>query len=236
MNNISNLPESFVSVKENFVSNLSSIIKSLSYTPTSLAIQLSSISSSEVFSDDVSEWLSGNKLPNLYQLFKLAKLINVSLDSLFSNTFSITSINNPMSCYCSGDRSILLANTSNINTNITTTQSEENPVMATKALSVSISKSNKKKMDTFIQARTSSPSYNVLLANKVYNSGMLLKDIAEAVGASTGSLRDYCLYNVTVPPTVAHNLVKMWHTSYRNLGLIYNSDIKRYEHRPVTAK
>lgn len=233
MNSQSNLPESFVSVKENFVSNLSSIIKSLGYTPTSLAIQLSSISSSEVFSDDVTEWLSGNKLPNLYQLFKLAKLINVSLDSLFSNTFSMSSINNPMSCYCSGDRNILLANTSNINT---TNPIEENPVMATKALSVSISKSNKKKMDTFIQSRTSSPSYNVLLANKVYNSGMLLKDIAEAVGASTGALRDYCLYNVTVPETIAHNLVKMWHTSYRNLGLIYNSHTKRYEHRPVTTK
>ena len=227
------LPESFSSARAYLVANLNSIINHLGYTPTSLAIHLSSISSSKIFSDDVTEWLSGNKLPNLYQLYKVSKLINMSLDSLFSSNFQMGLISNPMSCYCSGDRKILLSNTSNINT---TNPIEENPVMATKALSVSISKSNKKKMDTFIQSRTSSPSYNVLLANKVYNSGMLLKDIAEAVGASTGSLRDYCLYNVTVPETIAHNLVKMWHTSYRNLGLIYNSNTKRYEHRPVTAK
>lgn len=233
MTSISDLSDSFLLARENFVTNLATVIKYLSYTPTSFAIQLSSISSSKVFSDDVTEWLSGTKLPSIYHLFKISKLINVSLDALFSSTFSMTPINNPMSYYCSGDRNILLANTSNINIS---NQTEENPVMATKTMAVSISKINKKKMDTLIQARTSSPSYNVLLANKVYNSGMLLKDVAEAVGASTGALRDYCLYNVTVPVTIAHSLVKMYHTSYRNLGLIYNTNTKRYEHRQVVAK
>ena len=108
--------------------------------------------------------------------------------------------------------------------------------MATKNTTVAISKTSKKKMEEVVKAHTTSKTYNMLLANKIYSSDMTLKYIAEQVGTSTRSIRDYCLYNTTVPTDVAYKLVKMFKTTYRNLGLVYNADTERYIHRTITVK
>ena len=116
------------------------------------------------------------------------------------------------------------------------TLQEKSTMANTKTTTVSITKNSKKKMEEVVRARTTSRNYNILLANKIYSSTMTLKDIANKVGISTRSLRDYSFYNTTVPANVATNLVKLFKTSYTQLGLMLNQDTNRYEHRQIVVK
>ena len=219
------LPESFKDAKTNLAMNLSSILKTLNYTATSMAMQLKAISSTEVLSTDITSWTTGEKIPNIYQLFKLTKMLNVPMDAFFSSDFKPSIINNPI-IYSLGDEKLFLANLN---------QTKEN-LMATTNTSVTVSKTSMNKMNETVKAHTNSTTYNALLANKIYSSPMTLKEISTKVGMSTRSLRDYCLYGTSVPETVAQGLVKLFKTSYRNLGLTYNKEIKRYEHMEIKVK
>lgn len=222
---MNNLPDSFSEAKKNLITNLTNIVKELKYTPTLLSIQLTAISDNTVLSDDVNMWLEGKKSPNMYQLFKLSNLFEIPIDSLFSTDFRMSSINSPAN-YTAGTEQLLLAN---IN------QTKEN-LMATNNMTVAISKTSKKKMEEIVKSHTTSTNYNMLLASKIYSSDMTLKAIAEHAGISTRSIRDYAFYNMTVPADVAYKLVKMFKTTYKNLGLVYNTDTDRYNHRTITVK
>ncbi len=222
---MNNLPESFSEAKQNLINNLTNIVKDMKYTPTLLAIQLSAVSDTPVLSTDISMWLDGNKLPSVYQLFKLSNLFEIPMDLLFSTDFRVSAINNP-TIYSIGTEQLLLAN---IN------QTKEN-LMATKNTTVAISKTSKKRMEEVVKAHTTSTNYNIMLANKIYSSDMTLKTIAEHAGISTRSMRDYAFYGTTVPTDVAYRLVKLFKTTYRNLGLAYDATTERYIHRSVTVK
>ena len=210
-----NKPESFAAAKTNLSNNLTAIMTKLNYTPTLMAMQLNSISSTNVLSTDVTSWISGEKLPNLYQLYKISQLLEISVDALFSPDFTINT------------SSTLVTNN---------TPKVEKTTMATKNTVIAITKNTKRRMDEVVTAHTSSKNYNPFLANKIYSANMTLKEIASEVGVSTRSLRDYAFYGTTVPSDVATNLVKLFKTSYRNLGIYFNAETDRYNHMTVTVK
>ena len=231
---MNNLPESFIEARLNLVANLKLAMDTFKITPTSFAMMLNGISSSPVLSTEVTEWVDGKKLPNIYHLYKIASLLNIQLDSLFSSQLfppepdtTITAANSTGFVLITSSGPLVTANS---------TLQEKSTMANTKTTTVSITKNSKKKMEEVVRARTTSRNYNILLANKIYSSTMTLKDIANKVGISTRSLRDYSFYNTTVPANVATNLVKLFKTSYTQLGLMLNQDTNRYEHRQIVVK
>ena len=229
MNN--NLPESFTSAKINLANNLGYLISAYKFTPTSFAMMFNSISSVPVVSTDIIEWANGIKLPNIYQLYKIAMLLDIPLDIMFSTEFSKRLADTSITAATTSNPT-LVTNTPLPTANITTQEKS----MAIKTNVVSISKTSKRKMDELVRTRTTSRTYNVLLANKIYSSDMTLKEIASKVGTSTRSIRDYAFYGTTIPAEIAGKFVSMFKTSYRNLGLSYNEDRNRYEHMKVSTK
>ena len=223
---MSKLPESFTTAKQNIAANLTRIMQHLSYTPTLMAMQLNAISSTNVLSTDITSWSVGEKLPSIYQLYKLSQLLEIDINTLFSEELLLSKPVDTIINVSLVDDKQLDNQTPNM----------EKTNMATKNTIVSISKTSKRKMDEVVRARTTSRTYNMLLANKIYSSDMTLKDIAAQVGTSTRSLRDYSFYNTTVPAEIASALVKIFSTSYRNLGLYFNSDTNRYEHMKIVTK
>ena len=223
-------PASFAKARLNFTKNLNALLSHLGYTAAGLALKLNTVCDSDTVSaSEVYEWVAGTKIPGIYHLYKLSVWLHMPMDALFSNSFDAAAVNGrsyaqqPITYSVSEEPLKPSAD------------SKEN-LMATKTNIVSIARSTKKQMEQTVTARTDSKAYNLLLANKIYNSEMSLKEIAATVGASTRSLRDYAFYGTTVPSNIAENLVKMFKTSYRNLGLQYNEDRDRYEHMSVKVK
>lgn len=260
----SGMPESFRAARKNFSSNLKNILAHLNYTPTTLSLKLNAVcDSSPVSTSDIHAWLSGNKMPNVYQLYKLSYWLNVPMGSVFSSNLDLTTVhgrsfaNQEIKYFVDSevasdseitddddqDEPTIINIVAPINTvtAINNTFSEENVTMTTmssKNNNAVISRSNKsmERMKAVVAEHTSSNNYNILLVNKLYNSGYMLKDIAKAVGISTRSLRDYAFYGTTVPSDIAKNLVKVFKTTYTNLGLTYNADLDRFTHVTVTTK
>lgn len=228
-------PESFKAARSNFSRNLSALLKHLGYTESTLALKLTAVCSSDpVASLDVYDWVAGTKLPNVYHLYKLSTWLRVPMDSLFLNKFNAEEVIGRSFA----SQPITYSLTEEPLKQVTTpvVKPMENQMATNKSSIVSISRNSKKQMEQIVTARTSSKTYNLLLANKLYNTDMQLKEIATKVGASTRSLRDYAFYGTTVPSAVAEKLVKLFKTSYRNLGLQYNNDKDRYEHMSVKIK
>jgi hypothetical protein len=158
------------------------------------------------------------------------------MDCLFANNFDAAEVHGHSFAKqptISEQPKKVAINTLTLTTNIS---EEETSQMATNTKMISIAKTTKKQMTEVVKARTDSKNYNLLLANKIYSSEMQLKDIAKKVGTSTRSLRDYAFYGTTVPTDVADKLVKLFKTSYRNLGLTLNETTNRYDHMKISIK
>ena len=223
------MPKSFNQAKLNIANNLTLISKDQGYkTAGALTLALSDFIGDDLATSEVKDWLEGTKLPNLYHLFKLSCFLNTSLDNLFSEK-SITTITSELE----NDLASLLSQTL-----ITSdTKTKESTKMATTTnTAISITKTSKKQMDEVVRSHTTSRSYNILLANKIYSSDMTLKAISAKTSASTRSLRDYAFYGVSVPQAIATKLASVLKTSPRNLGLTFDPTTERYNHVKVTVK
>jgi hypothetical protein len=198
-------------------------------TAGALTVALADFIGSDLATSEVKAWLDGTKLPSIYHLFKLSCFLNTSLDNLFSDK-TITTI--------TGKVEDNIANLLSQTPITKESKSKESTKMATtnNTATISITKTSKKQMDEVVRSRTTSRSYNLLLANKIYSSDMTLKMISAKTGASTRSLRDYAFYGVSVPQAVATKLASVLKTSPRNLGLTFDSTTERYNHVKVTVK
>lgn len=221
-------PTSFKDAKQNISINLQFLLTKHCYSPATFALNLNTIcGDNSVTINDVYEWLKGTTLPNLYHLYKISYWFNIPMDVLFMNNLNADT-------FCRYT-STAPAASSDVAKLIPSDSSKEN-LMSVTASNITITRSAKKEMESVVLSRTTSNQYNLLLANKIYSSNMQLKTIATKVGASTRSLRDYALYGTSVPADVANKLVKIFKTSYHNLGLRYNKDTNRYEHLSVKVK
>ena len=231
-------PESFGTARKNFAKNLTGLLSHLGYTAATLSLKINTICDSDtIATSDVYEWLAGTKIPSVYHLYKLSIWLHMPMDALFLNAFDPANVLGRSFAQQSIVYSVSKPEVASLK-QAESTPNEEN-LMATaktKNTVVSIARSTKKKMEEVVTSRTSSKTYNILLAGKLYSSEMQLKDISSKVGASTRSLRDYAFYGTTVPSGVAEALVKLFKTSYRNLGLQYNQNTDRYEHMSVKVK
>lgn len=237
------LPDSFEDARKNFGKNIQKLLTHFDYTAAMLALKLNTICESDnIATKDVYEWISGDSLPKIYHLYKLALWFTVPIDCLFANNFDATTVHGHS--FARQEIKPITADTKKdgvpfINTvmeNAMTAIVNEDTTQMTNPKMIAIAKTTKKQMTEIVTARTDSKKYNLLLANKIYSSEMQLKDIAKKVGASTRSLRDYAFYGTTVPVDIADKLVKLFKTSHRNLGLTLNEDTNRYEHMKVTLK
>lgn len=223
------MPKSFSQVKQNIATNLATISKDRGFkTAGALTVALADFIGSDLATSEVKAWLDGIKLPSIYHLFKLSCFLNTPLDNLFSDK-TITTI--------TGEVEDTIANLLSQTPITKESKSKESTKMATtNNTAISITKTSKKQMDEVIRSRTTSRSYNILLANKIYSSDMTLKTISAKTGASTRSLRDYAFYGVSVPQAVATKLASVLKTSPRNLGLTFDSTTERYNHVKITVK
>jgi transcriptional regulator with XRE-family HTH domain len=226
-------PESFKAARKNFAKNLTKLLTHLGYTAATLSLKVNTICESDtIATSDVYEWLAGTKIPSVYHLYKLSVWLHIPMDALFTSSFDSTTVDGRS--FAKQSITYSVSEEELVEAEPATTK--ENTSMAKNTAIVSISRTSKKQMEQIVSARTDSKSYNLLLANKLYNTDMQLKEIAAKVGVSTRSLRDYAFYNTSVPATVAEKLVKLFKTSYRNLGLQYDSDRDRYTHMTVKIK
>ena len=226
-------PESFKTARKNFAKNLTALLSHLGYSAATLSLKINTICESDsIATADVYEWLAGTKIPSVYHLYKLSVWLHIPMDVLFKSSFSASETLGRSFARQEIKYSVEEEPTTELEPEIAT--SKEDPMA--KSNIVSISRNTKRKMEQVVTARTDSKTYNLMLANKLYNSDMALKDIASNVGVSTRSLRDYAFYGTTVPTEVAERLVKLFKTSYRNLGLQYDQDRDRYTHMTVKAK
>jgi len=249
---VQEFPDSFGAARKNFKVNLKALLSQLDYTAATLALRLNTICESDTLAtSDVYKWLEGTAIPNVYHLYKMATWLNIPMGQLFSNSFDASAVqghsfarqqpagiafqfvdevtHKPFASVSPSG-----VNIKNINE---TNTIEDTTLMTTNNTNVvAISKTNKKQMEETVKARTTSRTYNLLLANKIYSSEMQLKDIATKVGASTRSLRDYAFYNQSLPENVAANLVKLFKTSYHSLGLKLNKEDNRYYHLTIKVK
>ena len=241
------LPDSFKDARKNFGQNIQKLLTKFDYTAAMLALKLNTICESDsIATKDVYEWMTGDSLPKIYHLYKLALWFTIPMDCLFANNFDTATVHGhsfarqeikPITAESKQDgipylNEVMDNTITSIKTKI---ENGEKPDM-TNTKMIAIAKTTKKQMTEVVAARTDSKKYNLLLANKIYSSEMQLKDIAKKVGASTRSLRDYAFYGTTVPVDVADKLVKLFKTSHRNLGLSLNEDTNRYEHLKITLK
>ena len=162
-------PDSFGDARKNFKVNLKAVLSHLDYTATTLALKLNTIcESSMVATSEIYSWLDGTTIPCVYHLYKMSNWLNISMGQLFSTNFNASTI------LGQSFAKPIITSTPLISIEIV---SEEKP-MTTKTNTVAISKASKTKMTQVVTARTTSKTYNLLLANKIWSSDMLLKDVA----------------------------------------------------------
>ena len=220
-NKKNNFPDSFGDARRNFQINLKTILSCLDYTPAAFALKLNTLcENSLVAAGDIYDWLHGDSIPCVYHLYKIMLWLDVDMGHLFSYKHNF---------------STLVTTAPPINTPLKTNALLKEDQM-TNTNTVTISRTNKNKMIQVVTARTTSKNYNLLLANKIWSSDMLLKDVATKVHISTRSLRDYAFGGSSVPANVAQALVKLFKTSYHSLGLKLNQDTGRYEALSVKVK
>lgn len=238
---------SFKGAREAFAANLKLVIAELQYTPTILAMKLSGLSSSGksvATGQNVNEWLMGNSIPNVYQLFKLSQLLRLPIDDLFDSDFNIATFSGrafvkpktaqaPFATVADAVESLMAE--------VLKPQPAINKSSATKGITqmtstITISKTQDKAMREIVRERTDSKTANRVLAYRIYNSEYTLQQISDAVGCSTRSLRDYAFYGVTMTEDIANNLRSFFNTTYHNLGISPNKETGRYEALKVTVK
>jgi transcriptional regulator with XRE-family HTH domain len=215
--------KSFSDARKAFITNLNALMTQFNYTATTFSMRLNQSAMSGgstknvALAEDVAAWLSGNKVPTVYALYKVCQFFNVSIDSLFSSdpiqTTTVTGKSFAKQTAASPKMTI---------TNATTT-TQGNTMTAKKTPITNA------KMRELIKTRTTSTDYNLNLAYRILNSDMQLKDIAAKVGVSTRSLRDYAYYGTSVDADVAKQLATVLHTNTTSLGLKLNKDTMRYE-------
>ena len=230
---MSNLP-SFSVARKALVANLNALLTKFSYTATTFSMRLnqtafSSGSTKHVASaEDVAAWLNGTKVPTLYALFKVTNFFGVTMDWLISPTPAINNVpGKSFARQTSGSPKIpcpviTIANT--CPTSITNSTTKGSTMTAKKNTITT------NKMRELIATRTTSAEYNLNLAYRVLSSDMPLKDIADKIGFSTRSMRDYCYYGTTIDSLVAKNLATVLKTNTNQLGLKLNKETMRYEH------
>jgi ribosome-binding protein aMBF1 (putative translation factor) len=215
--------KSFSDARKAFITNLNALMTQFNYTATTFSMRLNQSAMSGgstknvALAEDVAAWLSGNKVPTVYALYKVCQFFNVSIDSLFSSdpiqTTTVTGKSFAKQTAASPKMTI---------TNTTTT-TQGNTMTAKKTPITNA------KMRELIKTRTTSTEYNLNLAYRILNSDMQLKDIATKVGVSTRSLRDYAYYGTSVDADVAKQLASVLKTNTTSLGLKLNKETMRYE-------
>lgn len=224
------------------ISNISKCLEQFSYSPAIFALKLNSFLNEDHFSiQTIYSWINNKTMPSIYETYVISTFFRIPVNELVNPNFNITTAFGrsfaPQPTEIEPSPYTKLSEL--LDTAMALTESaEENTNMATKNTNriINISRKSKKSMEEVVYAHTTSRNGNILLANKIYNSGLALKTVAEKVGKSTRSLRDYAFYNVSVPSDTASKLVKFFKTSYRNLGLVYNADTDRYEHMKISVK
>lgn len=234
---------SFKDARAAFATNLRKITEELHYTPTTLALKLSGLSSSGrsvATGQNVNDWVSGTSIPNVYQLFKLGQLLNVKIDDLINPSFNIDTFSgrsfatpkkkDEFEEVCTK----VLKPSIKINKPVTTPNKGTITMASTNT--ITISKTLNKAMLETVRERTDSTHANRVLAHRIYSSDYQLKDIAATVGCSTRSLRDYAFYGVSMTEEIATSLRSFFNTTYHNLGLYLNRETGRYEALKVKVK
>ena len=215
--------KSFSDARKAFITNLNALMTQFNYTATTFSMRLnqSAMSSGSTknvaLAEDVAAWLSGNKVPTVYALYKVCQFFNVSIDSLFSS--------DPIQTTTVTGKSFAKQTAASPKMTITnTTNTTQGNTMTAKKTPITNAK-----MRELIKTRTTSTDYNLNLAYRILNSDMQLKDIAAKVGVSTRSLRDYAYYGTSVDADVAKQLATVLRTNTTSLGLKLNKDTMRYE-------
>jgi ribosome-binding protein aMBF1 (putative translation factor) len=215
--------KSFSDARKAFIINLNALMTQFNYTATTFSMRLnqSAMSSGSTknvaFAEDVAAWLSGNKIPTVYALYKVCQFFNVSIDSLFSS--------DPIQMTTVTGKSFAKQTAASPKMTITnTTTTTQGNTMTSKKTPITNAK-----MRELIKTRTTSTDYNLNLAYRILNSDMQLKDIAAKVGVSTRSLRDYAYYGTSVDADVAKQLATVLRTNTTSLGLKLNKETMRYE-------
>lgn len=247
---------SFKDAREAFATNLQSILTELHYTPTTLAMKLSGLSSSGksvATGQNVNDWILGNAIPNVYQFFKLSQLLRLPIDDMFDSDFDISTFSGrafvrPRPIEFPAETTITLEQNKpdafeDLRAIILKQKPTINKATATKGTTtmatnntITISKTQDKAMREIVRGRTDSKNANRVLAYRIYNSDYTLKQISETVGCSTRSLRDYAFYGVTMTEDIANNLRSFFNTTYHNLGIYLNRETGRFEALKVTVK
>ena len=224
---------SFKKAREAFSKNLKRLIDEYDYTPATLSLKLNSLCDKDIVtSKDIYNWIENKSVPNIYQLYKLTSYLKSFTFESMDSLFSFNTVDENM-----GIRSQTHINNNEYELIDNLIFEEKNSMTTSNTKSIFVSKESKKRMLQVVASRTSSKNFNLLLANRIYNSETSLKSIATFVGCSTRSLRDYAYYGMSVNKEVADNLVSYFHTNHRSLGLVLDKTTGRYNHLTVkTAK
>lgn len=224
---MSNNLKSFSKARKAFQANLAALLQQFSYTPTIFSMKLnqsafaSGTTKAVVTSEDIAAYLNGTKVPSLYTIYKLTGFFNITIDSLLSSEPIQTTTVTGRSF---AKQTALSPKIVSINNETTL---EETTMTAKKT--TKNNNSNTRKMKDLIETRTSSTTYNMPLAYKILTSDMQQKEIANKVGISAGSLRDYSYYSVSMDQDIALKLAKVLNTNTTGLGLRLNKDTMRFE-------
>jgi transcriptional regulator with XRE-family HTH domain len=216
--------KSFSDARKAFITNLNALMTQFNYTATTFSMRLNQSAMSGgstknvALAEDVAAWLSGSKVPTVYALYKVCQFFNISIDSLFSSEPIQTTTVTGKSFAKQTAASPKLVN---INTVTTTTQGN---TMTAKKTPITNAK-----MRELIKTRTTSTEYNLPLAYRILSSDNQLKDIANQVGVSTRSMRDYMYYGTSIDADVAKQLATVLRTNTTSLGLKLNKETMRYE-------
>jgi transcriptional regulator with XRE-family HTH domain len=223
--------KSFSDARKAFQANIVALLNKFSYTATTFSMRLNQTAFSSgstkhvVSAEEVSDWISGKKIPSLYAMYKVADFFNISIDAMLGNTAINTTLvtGKSFAKQTAASPKIKTITTPAVAT-ATTDSTEETDMTKTK------NSTTNSKMRDLIKTRTTSTEYNAALAYKVLNSGMQLKEIAAKAGVSTRSMRDYMYYGTTIDSDIAKKIAAALRTNTSNLGLKLNKETMRYEH------
>lgn len=211
--------KSFAGARKSFQANFAALLQQFNYTATTFSMRLNQSAFSGgstkhvVSAEDVDSWINGTKIPSLYAIYKVTDFFNITIDSLLSSEPMVTNLVTGKSF-------------------AKQTASSPKVINTTTTTGASMAKNSKtadtKKMRDLVRTRTTSTEYNLPLAYRILTSNMQLKEIAEKVGVSTRSLRDYAYGSTSIDCDVAKALAATLKTNTTSLGLKLNKEIMRY--------
>lgn len=244
------MTRSFRDARINFVTNLTNLLEKLDYTPASLAMKMNSAaltsgsSKSVVSASDISSWLENKKVPSLYAYFKLCDFLHVDLGEFLTKRFSVEDATGRTFARRDTGRTTIgeimkeLTESETVTLLLPPEETKVAPVEVSVELEVEsvptpfIPLSLPELRRTCVAKHTSSvETANLKLAYAVLTSDRSLVSIAEAVGASTRSMRDYMYYGTSVPAHIARRLRTLLKApNFAHLGLKFDSNMARYIH------